>query len=78
MTKDQEEDLERVRKAVDELGEHFDTIQIFATRDDGGEIGTVSCNLGSGNWFARLGQVAEWLTMQKERASEKVRRENDE
>lgn len=55
-----ETDLQLVQKAVDDLGEHFDTVQIFVTRYEGGD-GTTNINLGTGNWFARFGHVSEWL-----------------
>lgn len=63
-------DMERLKKAVAELAEHFDTVQIFTTResdhlDDGGE-GTVNANYGAGNWFARYGQVRNWLVKSEE------------
>lgn len=52
----------RVARALRELGEHFDTVQIFATRHESGEEnGTVHVSLGLGNWYARFGQVQMWL-----------------
>lgn len=55
-------DLKIVEKHVEALGEHFDTVLVFCTRhDSGGAGGTVNVHVGSGNWFARLGQVREWL-----------------
>lgn len=54
---------ERIQKAADDLGEHFDSVQIFATLH--GE-GTQSFNYGLGNWYARYGQVCEWKTRQDE------------
>lgn len=61
-------DLELLRKAVDTLGEHFDTVQIFTTRHDpAGENGTVSVNKGCGNWFARYGQIKLWTKYHESR-----------
>lgn len=58
----EEDDHAFVQKALDLLGEHFDTVQIFCTRHEGGECdGTVAINKGVGNWFARRGQVREWM-----------------
>lgn len=58
-------DVEMVRKHVQALGEHFDTVQIFCTRHEPFEKdGTISVNLGEGNWHARYGQVAEWMIKQ--------------
>ena len=49
-------DVNRVNKALEELGEHFDSVHIFATRHESGESGgTININKGVGNWFARYG-----------------------
>lgn len=67
-----DQDLVLVRKHVDQLGEHFDTVQIFCTRyypnkiqgyDEDGL--TTRINVGTGNFFARYGHVAYWLDNQK-------------
>lgn len=58
-----EEDFKRLKKLCEALGEHFDTVQVFATRHDPEAGGTVHMNCGVGNWFARRGQVMEWLEM---------------
>lgn len=71
-----ERDLALVDQAVERLGEHFDTVQIFVTRhDQGEEDGTVSCIKGSGNYYARLGLVNEWLTKEDEKTREYMRPE---
>lgn len=64
-----------VRKCAEELIEHCDTVQIFVTnhRDDG----TQSINHGLGNWYARYGQVSEWIIKNNEDAKENVRRANE-
>jgi hypothetical protein len=70
------EDMRIMRQHVEQLGEHFDSVQIFATRHEAGiEDGTVSCNLGSGNWFARYGQVKEWLVKRDEQMRQVAREE---
>lgn len=57
-----EQDMDRVKKAAHELIEHFDTVQIFCTRHESGELdGTVNVNFGKGNWFTRYGQVQSWF-----------------
>lgn len=73
-------DMERVKRACADLGEHFDCCQIFVQRfqhgpDDDPEAGTVNINWGSGNYFARSGQIREWIIKQNERAKEDVRKE---
>jgi hypothetical protein len=56
-----------IEKAVTQLGEHFDTVQIFVTRHESGEKGgTLHNQSGVGNWYARYGQVREWVNQQEE------------
>jgi hypothetical protein len=84
MTPDDEEaekdrDLELLQRTATNLIGHFDTVQIFATRHAPiSEGGTVNCQWGLGNWYARFGQVSMWL--HREMASECHRRvrEDDE
>lgn len=76
MSELKKEDVERVQKAVDALGEHFDSVQIFATRCEMGENdGTIYLSLGSGNWFTRYGQVCNWLEREQEHTRLKVRQD---
>jgi hypothetical protein len=58
---DRDIDLNRIKQAVQALYEHFDTVQVFATRcaDNGSD--TVHCNYGTGNWFARFGHVKSFV-----------------
>lgn len=65
-------DIEIIQKAADQLGEHFDTVQIFCTRHEGSD-GTGRYALGIGNWFARYGQIAYWMHQQKEDAVQEAR-----
>jgi hypothetical protein len=55
-------DEKRVREAAEALGEHFDAVIIFATRYES-ELasGTIRVSHGTGNWYARYGQVREWI-----------------
>lgn len=67
MDKQDNSDVAIVRKHAEALGEHFDSVQIFTTRHESSEQdGTVTVHLGVGNWFARYGQVSEWLIKQDE------------
>lgn len=69
--KDADED--RVQQAVNILIEHFDSVQIFVSRCESGELdGTVTVAKGSGNWFARYGQVAQWVIYQDEKTRNDV------
>ena len=62
----QEAEIQRVQDAVTALSEHFDTVQIFVTihrTTPEGDLkeGTTSINRGYGNWYARHGQINEWM-----------------
>lgn len=71
------EDMDLVRKHVTSLGEHFDSVQIFVTRHEPAEKdGTVTINFGSGNWFARYGQVRNWVNVEEEASRIKVRKQD--
>lgn len=75
----EDQDMVRLKAVCAELGEHFDSIQIFCTRqqdEQDGEAGTVNCSWGSGNWFTRKGQVSEWLLKAEERTRMEVRTED--
>lgn len=64
---DGDRDQELLRRAAEPLGEHFDTVHIFATRHDPAvRGGTVVTSYGLGNYLARLGQIELWLERQKE------------
>lgn len=59
--------LALVQAHVAQLGEHFDTVQIFCTKHEPGLLdGTINIGLGSGNIFARIGQCSLWVEMQKQ------------
>ena len=74
---DKDEDRERLKKSLRELCEHFDSVQILCTRYTGGDDGgTVNLSMGAGNWFARYGQMKEWL-IREEETSRETRREGD-
>lgn len=48
-----------VQRHVDALGEHFEAVQILASRTT--VHGTESVFLGSGNWYSRTGMAADFL-----------------
>ena len=52
-------DEEVVNQALDILMRTFDTAQIFVTRQDGQS--TVGGAYGRGNFYARYGQVVQWI-----------------
>lgn len=70
-----EQDLAMLDKAIETLGEHFDSVQLFVSRYEDGDTGTVSVQKGIGNWFSRYGQVKAWVTRCDEEERENVRRE---
>lgn len=59
----EDEDDRVLREAVLKLMEHFDTVQIFATKVEREKDpdSTINATWGRGNWFARYGQIQTWL-----------------
>jgi hypothetical protein len=74
----QDLDLQRLVPHVEALASKFDTVQIFVTRHDITTGGTVSVNSGAGNWYARRGQVREWMIQQEELMRMAVYEEDEE
>lgn len=68
-------DSERVEKAVEHLGEFFDTVQIFVSRH--GCDGTTGIAIGRGNYYARVRQAQEWSEKETEGARIDVRKFRD-
>lgn len=67
-------DMLRVRETCNALMEHFDSVQIFATRHEAGELsGTVQVDFGRGNWFARRGQIHDWCVKEDEVTRQQAR-----
>jgi hypothetical protein len=56
----QEHDEKHVNGVIDQLLKHFDTVQVFVTRQEP-DGQTVAFSPGKGNWYARYGQITEWL-----------------
>ncbi len=78
MSTQSDEDMELLKRAAESLGEHFDTVQIFATRHEPEvEDGTISASWGVGNWFTRYGQTQEWIIKANERTRKGVREETE-
>lgn len=69
-----EQDVQQVKRHVEQLLEHFDTVQIFVTRHMPAELdGTRMVSTGGGNWFARYGYCKEWLIKEDEQARQQCR-----
>jgi len=66
-------DVKMINKHLDTLIEHFDSVQIFATRQSSHNDGTVHINIGRGNYFARYGQIKEWIIVEEESTRNKIR-----
>jgi hypothetical protein len=67
MSKDNDRDMDLIMKAAQALGENFDAVQIFVSRHEPEvEKGTIRASAGVGNWYARVGQVGEWLMRHEE------------
>lgn len=74
---ERDRDMEILRRASVQLMEHFETVQIFVTRDNGPEGETMAANYGGGNWYARSGQIREWIVQQDVRAAENIKRQDE-
>ena len=69
-------DVKMLREAAEKLSEHFDSVHIFTTRYESSlDHGTVNVNYGTGNWFARYGQIRTWLVKAEEQTRCDVRGE---
>ena len=56
---------EKISKLADDIGEHCDSVCIFATLQDRGGI-TKSLNATRGNHYANMGQVREWMITEEQ------------
>lgn len=66
---------QKVKDAAATLMEHCDTVQIFVTIHDV-EV-THAYQTGRGNYYARLGQIQEWLTREDESSRDDQRTHED-
>lgn len=48
-----------------QLMEHFDTVQIVATKHCTERDASIKRQRGDGNWYARYGSVKEWINDQE-------------
>jgi hypothetical protein len=72
MTREEMEEF--VERTTDQLGEHFDAVQILVS-GPASEGGTFRISRGSGNWYARQGMAHEFIAMDRaqEQANEIAR-----
>jgi len=64
---EQDDLVAMLEKHVNALQEHFEHVHIFVGRNEPERDATRSVNRGGGNWFARFGQIQEWVIYEKER-----------
>lgn len=67
--KEADAQMEIIDAAFGNLSEHFDSVIIFATRHISNDRGTLKWTRGGGNWYARFGQVKEWVLAEEARLS---------
>lgn len=70
---DGDDDLKEIERHVAQLGEHFESIRIIASRNQDGK--TITCSSGAGNFYAQLGSVRDWLVRQEAQSQEHARQE---
>lgn len=70
---DGDEDIKEIERHVAQLGERFDSIRIIASRNQDGK--TITCSSGSGNFYAQLGSVRDWVIRQDAQSKEHARQE---
>jgi hypothetical protein len=73
----QQADEEYVEGVIRQLRMRFDAVQVFVTRDEPDQK-TLAFSTGAGNWYARYGQVVEWLENGGEMHITEVDEEEDE
>lgn len=67
-----------VARALDNLGEHFDTVQIFCTRNGIEDQSLVNVTAGIGSWYARYGQIKDFIIRSEERLKCDIRYQYDD
>ncbi len=66
MNAQNQRDVEMIEAALGVLSEYFDCVTIFANRHEGD--GTEHLAAGRGNFYARIGQVKEWLIQEEHKS----------
>ena len=73
-----DEMLKIIEGYCSKLMEHFDSVQIFATKYEGEKEVTRNIANGKGNWFSRIGQITDWLNKEKACSIESVIEDYDD
>lgn len=56
---------QKVKDFCREMTPYVDSIQVFATKHEGDNTGTTEFSWGAGNYWARMGQIANWVSIEK-------------
>ncbi len=65
-------------QAVAQLSEHVDAVTIFiSSRQSCGKDGTLRGVFGAGNWFARYGQIKQWVLAEDGLAAQPLKANED-
>lgn len=55
-----------VNEAVQKISEYVDAVTIFVSKKrEDGQSGTWRLVMGSGNWYARYGQIKQWVLVEE-------------
>lgn len=60
-------DIEFLKDNVARMMEHFDSVQVFATKVDSENKDTKMYECGRGNWFSRFGVVSLWFKTEQDK-----------
>ena len=72
-------DLKWLNRLADVIDERFDSVLILVTKRDITKTGsTAHFSIGRGNYYARMGQVREYLVKEDEISRVEARGEDDE
>lgn len=72
-----EKALEMAREFTAKLMEYSDSVQVFLTVHDPSSGITRHVTHGAGNWFAREGQVREWVVQNEEHSRSEAHNEDE-
>lgn len=75
--KDADDLQELLKKNAQQLGEHFESVVIIATKTYSGDD-HVRFKASSGNHYANVGSVREWLVFQEEKVRIQARSDCEE
>lgn len=77
MDEELDADVRKLDNHIAALMEHFDTVQILCTRYDSKDKSTTQVSRGAGNWYARTGQMQEFLLKADTETQETIARQMD-